>query len=776
MKPTLMSGSLGGIRRALPRSVRKLCGATAAVAALLTPGTHVYAYPTGVTTSTLYKKGFLDVTLYGANKNNNTSAATTTTNAINAAINDARNSANGLAVYFPAGTYVVNGTIKAHTAGGTPDETHGVVLIGDTGGAARPVIKLANGTFPTDAIWQRNAVVEFKNFDTKADFGSPLKEKPSSGYNCMIRGIDINCGSNNAGAIGLYMNMAQESSIENVKITATGAHTGIRGLPARGWGGINIEVVEGKYGIDTMPDERYNETELPGRSNIGSVIAGLVLTNQTVQAIRHTGHPLTIVGFEITAPAGKPGVKTATEASNAPQAGALALIDGKITLTSSSQVAVDNTAQHNLCLRNIYFLGTDNLVKSIAANTPLQGSGTIDFLSEYSYTKQDGAFDSYTLLNGTLTMHGTNNGEFWVAPTTVASVPAALRTKHIPALPSIDDTGVYDPVAGGDISFTGTAPVYETRTATVSKATLQGIINGHSKIFFPAGTYTITSTLGDNTSITIPATKTIFGAGRNITHLIPDAATWKPTAVTPIFETASNADGTLYLGDLEVLVTKGNNTAYDNFNAISWRVGRKSVLHIASIGQDGSGQATNQVGRTLVSVTGNGGGRWYFFGRRSGVAVEDPNFRVLSASSTNGQALSIYGMNLEHSRSDVFADFYQCNNVRIYGLKTEFAGEFSGTLYLNTTFVNFTNCDNVALIGHSGLRYYPGTGWSAVEFSGGCYPALAALITPQDDKPPTATSGTLSETANGTTVTVPYPHSVSLFRRGTLDDSLMVHQ
>ncbi len=733
------------------------------------------AIPYDVTQDPLYAKGYLKVTLYPGVSNSNSNAGTTT-DGINQALKDART--YGFAVYFPAGTYLVNDTLKAHTATGSGGGTHGIVMMGSTSGA-RPVIKLA-GMSSFDDYQHPKVVVEFKNFSnvTAMNNEDGTKEVPNQGYESMIRGIDINCNAvktgtspRNRGAIGLYMNLAQECSIENVKITATDAHTGIRGLPARGWGAVNIEIEGGDYGIDTYPDPLSPATA--SLANLGSVVVGAKLSNQMISAIRHTGHPLTVVGFEITTPSNSgAAIKMATEGSTDAHAGALALVDGKITLlgTFSGVAAIDNSlALRNLYVRNVYVTGTNNLVKSNSVSSV--SGGTWKLIEEYNFAKATTNFDSKRLKDGTMSTGqlATLNGS-----PSPSSPPSDLRTRHVwSALPSVDDAGITDPVNGdGGVVSGDRITLDSTGTATVSAAKFQRILDNYTgRVFLPAGTYKIDG------PITLKYANRLFGTARNLTHIVAD---WV-AAPGEVFVTAQNsAAGAIYLGDIEVSVYKPSSGS-DYMSALLWQAGKNSMLHIASIGQAGAG-ALVTTGKSLVQVRQSGGGRWYFFGRRDGSAMQHDDFRVLDVDATSSP-FWIYGMNMEHSRSDVFADFKDCQKIRIYGAKTEFAGEYENppNPYRPTTFFSFTGVQNVALIGHSGLRYSSISGCNSVEFQPNASntnstDVLAALIAPQENKDAVSpATGTLWEKYGNDTNKVTYPATVSLFKRGNPVDSAMTH-
>ncbi|MCF7689751.1 MAG: hypothetical protein K9N01_15780 [Cephaloticoccus sp.] len=371
----------------IPKRIRNLLGWLGFFGAFT--AAHAFV-PQAALDDPMYAQGFLVVSHYsGVTINGDAPTAADTTAALNEAIADAY--VNNLVAYFPEGTYLVNGTLKAHTATGKPVSVPGaafatprehLAIIGSTKGS-RPLIKLLDGAAGFNDPGSPRTVVEFKNYNPGQignDDPQANAEAPASGYYQMLRGIDVDCGSGNTGAVGVYFNQAQGSSIEDVKVTATGAFAGFKALPGRGAPVVNIEVEGGRYGIDTN-----------GTSNVGTVVAGAILRNQTVSAVRHNSafFPLVITGFEIVTPAGSTQAAVTTAGSAQSSGSAIHLIDGRIVLGGEPDVAaIDNRASRIFYARNIYVSGGSNLVKSTNTNPTVIGTGTWKLIKEYSYCNQ----------------------------------------------------------------------------------------------------------------------------------------------------------------------------------------------------------------------------------------------------------------------------------------------------------------------------------------------------------------------------------------------------
>src|SRR6185436_11169985 len=122
----------------------------------------------------------------------------------------------------PAGTYLVSDSLQRdqiYQTSGCSEQLNysgysinkSPMLVGEPG-AQRPLIKLANASAGFNDPENPKAVVYFHNVRS----GYPDWDGYAvCGFGFVFRGIDINLGTGNAGAVGLMLPSAQYSTIED---------------------------------------------------------------------------------------------------------------------------------------------------------------------------------------------------------------------------------------------------------------------------------------------------------------------------------------------------------------------------------------------------------------------------------------------------------------------------------------------------------------------------------------------------------------------------------
>ncbi len=251
---------------------------------LLTAPTHTYGfdivYPTDA--------GIINVTNYGVVGN----GTTDNTDAINRLLSRYNNSDTqkvvestmGYTFYFPAGTYLVSGTLQAIDL--NTNEACGITLCG--AGVDRTVIKLKSGSF--NASGSTNPVIALL---PKGSLG------PASGYANFVRDLTVEIDTANTHAIGISAQLANYASIKNVKIkTVEPAYAGLLIYSRTGPGLIKDTVIEGPFlkgitcewpQVPTASDSR--------RNNI--VLENIIITNYQTFGVNNRGKMLQMRNIDI---------------------------------------------------------------------------------------------------------------------------------------------------------------------------------------------------------------------------------------------------------------------------------------------------------------------------------------------------------------------------------------------------------------------------------------------------------------------------------------------
>ena len=758
-----------------------------------------------------YQKGYLVVSAYtGAN---NTNPAISTPK-LQEAITDARD--NNLALYLPAGTYFVNDTLRAYTSTTssviskiTSDDTYPIAIVGatDVNGGRLATIKVAGTSFNSG----KKIVLDFKNFETKTRANNAILnpaeenfrwEQPAGGYHQLLRNVNIDC-SQKTGCVGLYFNQAQDSSIENVKVIATGSeHAGIQGLPARAAGAVKIEVEGGRFGIDTYLTEAAgcNVAGATGScrslGNIGSTIVGVKLRGQTESAIRHTGATLTVVGFEIdTLGQPVPGITTYRNSVAHAHVGSLALVDGSIAVSGTNPAVLNYGDRLGGAGGNETFVHMKNVyVKSAAVTHTLYASrsgtqiscgescrGTGNAISHVKELSVEHRAQTTTVGGGhVINQIGAASPPEHVWKIGAANIPNDLISKHTwKSLPSVDDK---DYVVFPAIESQTPENNYENKVYNLTVEQFNNAIDSNRKIFLRKGIYRLTSTQNDP-SVKLKSDSILFGAAGHLTRIevkvdasgIPDyfmngCVGKNITCNRPVISTVADTEATTYLGDLSIGVPAKDQN-YDYFTALDWNAGRNSMVHIGRFYHNPSGgELTNP--HDLVKIGATGGGRWYFFSRGQSKGMSHRDYRILRATN-NSQPLSFYGLNMEHADSAAFAEFTSASNIRIYGLKTEWEDkndDTSGNLTDND-FLRFRNVNNVAVYGQTNFDRAPASGFSIIKFldTGSTNFSVAQAI------PDVSATGPFVLFAEGSSPDIQFPNGVGFYKKGEPNDALMEH-
>jgi hypothetical protein len=257
------------------------------------------------------------------------------------------------ALYFPAGTYLVNTTLKWHGCC--------VTLQGQGPGAT--IIKLKDGA---------------------GGFNDPSAPKPvltmpsgNMAFHHNIFDMSFNTGKNNPGAVGIDYISSNVGSIKNITIVS-GDGKGARGLDmTRQWPGPllikNVSVTGFDYGIHVAHAE------------YGPTFENITLKGQNVAGIFNQGNTLAI--RKIISANTVPAIKTDKPWSS------VIVLDGAFTGGAASNSAIDSAGY--VYARNVTTSGYQSAIRQKGAVVP--GASQAEYVSDKIYSLFDSPQKSLNL-------------------------------------------------------------------------------------------------------------------------------------------------------------------------------------------------------------------------------------------------------------------------------------------------------------------------------------------------------------------------------------------
>ncbi len=596
---------------------------------------------------------------------------------------------NNFVVYFPAGTYLVSKTLNCIQEDGenfTPPTGKGQrkfahLLVGSTTGP-RPVIKVANGSTLTN-----NRLLNFIWADTlNNDGNNDGVDDPSRHYCALFRGIDIDMGSNPA-ATALYMNAAQDSSIEDVKIYGTAFNAGLENIPGSGGYVTNVWIVGGNIGI-LQNNYRPNPT-----------VMGLTLENQSQYGLKllHTRGPLGLIGFKITSPASSSASYRAILTSDASgqqngAAGNLNLVDGQIEVTGSGK-AIENQNQDTY-IDNVYFKAA-TIIESGSVNAPtdtITGSAST-WKKLTGYVFASGTDNSYVYVDG-VHLH-TGTGADYVSGNSLVNEnpPTDLLSRHLyGTMPSWQDANVIDITAAPynatpENGFTGT-----NDDGPAIQAAIDYAVANNKVVFVPRGHFHLSS------PIQLKAGLKMIGAGKNISA-IQVSRNWQPTSPVVAIDSDNIATASLRLQDLAFISedpSATNNTlSHQNMTLLRIQSG-DTIWRSVQTDRVDSGTDCVYV-QPMIIFANNAGGRIYGLNmdlstRKGTGGSIAAGYRQCKISGTGAQALTIYQFDEEYVEAAPQTEIASSANVTLFGFKMED----------NWDIMRISSSTNIRIIGASG--------------------------------------------------------------------------
>lgn len=654
------------------------------------------AVPPEPTLRSLAELGIVDATSapFGADPNGERDS----TRAIQAAVDFARD--HQMVVFLRPGTYRISDTIECrqklavrlngriHGAAAFPN-----VLLGSAVPGRRTVLRLDPRSPGFTDPARRKIVVHFTNcnygYDKRDYSQGPLCPQANINYNQVFTDIDIVIGEGNAGAIGIRMQAAEGSTIQNVTIDATHGHTGMQGAAGSGGSHHNLTIVGGRVGIDTRgfpPEFKEDGTG----TQPTPTLAHVALLDQTEAAlINKSRGPLVGVGWHIRSALVEPVIRLERDWPAAPFNSGLALIDSIVEFTGAPGQLCAPTK--SFYLRNVYLRNAATVAPEIGG----EPSGWLR-IEELAYPVAPQPFREFRFTES-VWLDGQRSDQPLLRREAGAAPPPDLRSRHIWAAdsPTWQSRGAVNVKA---------APYHAAGDGvTDDTAALQRAIDEHEIVFLPKGYYRISNTLRLQ-----PRTK-LVGLAHHLSTIMtraPFGALAEGDTPKPLVETADTAEADTVLAFVgirlfddapaEVVEKHGGNLP---FYALSWRCGGSSMVRSPEIARGRLHGYTlrplPEMGRfryaaPAVRISGHGGGRWYNFFIH-GLSQETEDYRHILVEDIPGP-LAFYHLHAQHADSFAQCEFRRSANVDVYGVKSEY----------QTRFLLARDSSGIRIFGHGG--------------------------------------------------------------------------
>ncbi|QDT39123.1 glycosyl hydrolase family 28-related protein [Stratiformator vulcanicus] len=687
--------------------------------AALHPSNPITEVPSELGNQKLAELGYVDVTAapFAADP----TGSRDSTKSLQDAINFARD--HQMVCFFPAGDYVISETLSCRHSLAVREQTGDLYgpnlfpcqLVGSTKDSTRRArLILAANSSGFDKADSRKHVVYFSNVSNRA-------ESPDSGeantvhYNQTFRSIDIIVREGNDGAVGLRMQAAEGSTIQDTTIDLReGGHTGVWGLPGSGGSTHAVTVLGGKIGIDTRnhpePRDRFASGSQPTVT-----VFDVTLVNQSEWAVWSLSRgPLIGAGWTIQTQKTGPVIRVGKPWVAFPFDNSFGLIDARIDYQVPSLKNVVFESDRSLFLQNVYARN--------AAGIEAQGDvevceGSWSRLKTCAIHKERAPHKRF---KGTEPVYdnGTLVGDSLIESECVTSTPPDLNLKHawgsdFPSFESNDVVNVKDFGAIGD----GVAD----DAAAFEKAIAAG-----NTVFLPKGRYRVGRT------VQLKPGTVLIGVSQTLSRIAggdskdygrfgnnPDPE-GNPL---PIVASATGRGAVNKLGCLGIDILypwSAHDPRVIGAYCLDWQAGPGSLIRdcavngktqhyfnpelvlkihhknrtrkMARIDEDETDEEPlYPLKHPLVKIHNGGAVDWFNFYIHGNHPYKNES-RVLLIQDTQGP-VAIHHLHAQHARCDYIVEVQDSSNVDVFGIKSEH----------HTNFMLVEDSDHVRIVGHGGI-------------------------------------------------------------------------
>lgn len=635
----------------------------------------------------LARLGYVDVT--AAPFNADPSGVADSTKAIQAAVNFARD--HQMVCFLPAGDYLVSDTIDCargyeHKFGSIfPGRFHPCMIVGSTRSSGRARIILApdspgfnDPANPKHVIrfWARSSVPRIRD-DREVMVKDPKIGQPNISYNQNLVSVDIEIGSGNPGAIGIYLQAAQGSGAINVKIDARHGFAGLEGGAGSGGSHFGITVIGGRVGLD-----------LTG-AQPAPTVGGITLIGQTEVSLRYSGaNTLCIVGADIRPAEGAMAIQGGHKDQDSPFTGHICVIDSRIEFENLSEQPPAIETCKCLYIENSYFRNASVAV-SFKGQELLRSGGNWLHVREFAKGADTLSNPKLNLMEYFFPIYVNGESIEILSNVDESEPPSDLVSRHLweGPLPSFESDGVVS-VKEDKYGARGDG-------RTDDSDAIQKAIDENDIVFLPKGHYVVSKTIALR-----PGTK-IFGVSHTCSNImIESGGAFFANANNPkaVLETPDTAEGNNVLAFFSATIPMSAAGAHSFLHQSggSTIIACRFAYHHYSAEEEGKFFVDNERFTPPTVARGHASGKWYMHYEEQ--QSKGADCRQLLIEGTR-QPLAFYHLNVEHANFDAQMEIRNCENVRIFGLKSE----------RNNVVLRVTRSRNVSLYGYGGnATAFPG--------------------------------------------------------------------